>query len=209
VSADWLDIGEKPKLPVVVAVPTELAARVALVEDCWSRLTLNQRTFLTAYRENRLNERRTTVALGLSPSTKPMTGWMTNPDFSTVVTVWRAVGATAALDRDRLAARQDDIVEVLLTPKPILHQGIPTGLEEVDASAAARANETLMKAAGMFPREGVEVNVGVAFTPPSVEVTKTAGMRDSVDAEFVEVSPVLPEGDWLEISSDSGEVLPR
>lgn len=212
-SQDWPLEEQKPGLPAVVAVPQELAARIALVEDCWSRLSLNQRTFLTAWRENRFNARRTAQILGMSSNTKPMTAWMAEKDFAVVVQVWRATAASEILEKDRLVLRQDDIVEALLEPKPILHQGVPTGFEEIDAGAAARANEALLDRVYPKPRADVEINVGVAFTPPSVDigVVKTAGGDgEAVNAEFVEVSPVLPEGDCLdEVGADSGEVLPR
>ena len=118
-SEDWLDT-EPPEtagLPAVIAVPLDIAARVALVEACWSRLTLRQKTFLTAWRENRFNASKAAVAIGLSRTTKPMTKWMDESDFATVAQIWRGSAAQDALDRDRLLVRQDDIVETLMTPK--------------------------------------------------------------------------------------------
>jgi hypothetical protein len=202
---DWLDIEPEPEatagLPVVVAVPDDYAARIVLVETCWQRLTTKQKLFLSAWRDCRYNARAAMRQLGLNENTKPMTRGMENPDFSTVVRIWRANAAADALDRDRLLARQDDIVETLLTPKPILHQGVPTGHEEVEAGAAARANETLMKAAGMLKDKELEVNVNVGPTgpglvinvmplPPSKAVETGVDVNlPPIDAEFVDVTP--------------------
>lgn len=134
---------------------------------------------------------------------------MHEKDYATVVRIWRATAASAALDKDRLLARHDDLVETLMTPKPILYQGVPTGFYEIEAGAAARANEALLDRAVPKPREGVEVNVGVAFIPPTVEVVKSAGTANAVDTSFVEVSPAIPNEDWInEAGADSGEVLP-
>lgn len=195
-SGDWLDIGEREgeggHLPVPVTLPDDYKSRLALVESCWVRLTEKQKIFLQAWRDCRYNALAACRQLGLGPNTKPMTSYSRNPDFAMVVRVWRANAAADALDRDRLLARQDDIVETLLTPKPILHQGVPTGFEEVEAGAAARANETLMQATGLLKsKDEVNVNVGV-YSPVQVEVEKPAA--NVIDAtEVVEVDPVVPE----------------
>src|SRR2546423_360530 len=95
---------------------------------------------------------------------------MQESNYATVVRVWHANAGASALDRDRLLARQDDIVETLLTPKPILHQGAPTGFEEVEAGAAARANETLMQAAGLLKSKD-DVNVNIGIVGPALNIT--------------------------------------
>jgi hypothetical protein len=199
---DWLDISDNKQvavLPAEVVVPPTFAERVALVESCWARLSINQRTFLTAWRERRYNASAACRAIGLSDSTKPMTKWMDNSDFATVVRIWRQHAAGEALDKDRLLARQDDIVETLMTPKPILHQGAPTGFEEVEAGAASRANETLMKAAGLLKDKDVDtgVNIGPTLIVQIVQKdgtvidatphTVNAELPEPVDAEFEEV----------------------
>jgi hypothetical protein len=199
---DWLDT-ERPSLPAPVAeLPASYAERVALAEKSWARLSANQKTFLSAWRDCRYNQRAACRHLGMDENNKPNTRWMHDPHYALVVRVWRANAAANALDKDRLLARQDDIVETLLTPKPVLHQGIPVlvdgkVLHEVDAGAASRANEVLLDRAMPKPRADVEVNVGVAFNPVQVEIEQS---RDVIDAvvEEVEASPVLPpEEDWL------------
>jgi hypothetical protein len=204
--SDWLDIGEPeqpPGLPVVAAIPADYTQRLALLNDCWSRLSVRQRKFLEVFRECRFNARAAQRQSGIARNVH-LYG-MHQPDYSTVVQLWRGDAASAALDRDRLLARQDDIVETLLTPKPILYQGSPTGLEEVDAGAAARANETLMQAAGILKTGkdiDVNVNVGVVVGPPTLNiqvmpVPQAKVKRDEgviIDAKFVEV----PTDEWLD-----------
>jgi hypothetical protein len=201
---DWL--GQFPHLPIPVELPASYTERVALAEACWQQLEPNQKTFLAAWRDCRYNQRAAQRTLGKSDSDKPMTRWMDNPYFETVVKIWRANAAANALDKDRLLARQDEIVETLLTPKPVLHQGLPVFdprrpgeiLTEVDAGAASRANEVLLDRALPKPRADVEVNVGVAFNPVKVEIEEPAGSVIDAVVEEVEASPVLPsEEDWL------------
>lgn len=220
-SEDWLDTGsgrqERAVAPLeLTELPASYAERTALVEACWQRLTVPQRTFLTALRDNRFNARAASRALvGHDNRRTSHQNWMQLADYATVVRVWRANAAANALDRDRLLARHDDIVETALTPKPVLHEGImvrdtrsgaPEGavLEEVDVGAAARANETLMKAAGMLKEKDVEVNVGVLVNagPPTLNIavmprppSKLTDKSVTVDAKFTQV----PTGDedWL------------
>ena len=131
----------------------------------------------------------------MSENTKPHTRWMNEPDYALVVKVWRANAAASALDRDRLLARQDDIVETLLTPKDILHQGVPTGFQEVEAGAASRANETLMKAAGLLKDKELDINIGISVGPPTLNIQvmpappSQVKVREGVviDAQFTQV----------------------
>jgi hypothetical protein len=200
---DWLDITPeaqpaKAGLPAVIVLPTDLPTRVALVEECWARLTLAQRTFLTTWRECRYNARAANRRLHNHDYTNSAhTEWSRGRDYATVMQAWRASAATEILDRDRLLARQDDLVETLMTPKPVLHQGIPVYhngeiLEEIEAGAAARANEAILDRVMPKPRADVEVNVGVAFTPVSVEVQKPATKVIDTKAEAIEVDFTLP-----------------
>lgn len=209
-SEDWLDTSERvPALPIPVELPADYRARLELAEQCFAKLTAEQRVFLQAWRDCRFNARAAGRQLGLSENNKPNTAWMRNPAYAAVARVWRANAAAEAMDRDRLLARHDDIVETALTPKPVLHQGIMVldtrpgarpgaVMEEVDVGAARSANADLMKAAGLFPKEGAEVNVAVGFTPVQVEIEKSADDVIDVTAVEVEASPVLPiEEDWL------------
>ena len=198
--SDWLDIEDPPEkagLPALVQIPLDFVERTALVQSCWSKLTDKQRLFLTAWRENRYNASAASRALDGHPNRRMHDRWLANPDYATVVRVWRGIAADAAVDRDRLLARQDDIVETLLTPKPILHQGAPTGFEEVNGSAAARANETLMKAAGLLKDKEVDVNVGIVGPAFTIQVVQPDG--GVIDATPKGVTIDLPppeEAEW-------------
>lgn len=197
--SDWLETEEPTAhLPAVVEIPVDLAARLALIEDCWSRLTLAQKTFLSALRENRFNARKTARKLGQVQPTSHKS-WLSNRgDYATVFRAWQAAASGDALDRDRLLVRQDDIVETLLTPKPILHQGEHTGFEEVDASAAARANETLMKAAGLLKDKEVDLNIGIIGPAFTIQVVQPAGDVIDVTPRGVPVQLPEPDADWTE-----------
>lgn len=137
--------------------------------------------------------------------------WMHEPAYRTIVRLWQGVAGSEALDKDRLLARQDDIVETLLTPKPVLHQGIMVRdtrpgapvdavLEEVEAGAASRANEVLMKAAGLLKDKELEVNVGIVGPGLSIQVMEPNGVVK--DATPIGVPIELPEpaeDDWLSV----------
>jgi hypothetical protein len=204
VSEDWLETSESAAaLPASVELPADYMSRAALMTAAWERLSTNQKTFLAAYRENRFNERATCRSLGLSDTTKPNTGWMRNPDYALVVRVWRANVAAEAQDRDRLLARHDGIVEELLTPvQQISRDGLVLG-EKADLNGAARANETLMKAAGLLKDKEVEINVGISVGPPTLNIQvmpappskAIVAQTVAIDAQYTEV----PSDDsWIE-----------
>lgn len=233
-SEDWLDTGRAgvqtgvqrlvegergeggsgglPLLPIPAELPAEPAARLALAQECWARLSDKQRHWLTAFRENRLNARRTSRALYNHDDRRTShINWMHEPAYRTIVRLWQGAAGSEALDKDRLLARQDDIVETLLTPKPVLHQGIMVRdtrpgapadavLEEVEAGAASRANEVLMKAAGLLKDKELEVNVGIVGPGLSIQVMEPNGVVK--DATPIGVPIELPEpseDDWLSV----------
>lgn len=207
-SEDWLDTSERvPALPIPVELPVEYGARLALVEQCMRRLSGQQIQFLNAIRDSGFNVRRAVRAAPGLASTRAHSDWMHLPEYSTVFRVWRGGAAVDAQDRDRLLARQDDIVETLLEPKPRFHQGIamigPNGkpYEEVEAGAASKANETLMRAAGLLKDREIEINVGILNGPPTLNIQvmptpPSAAVRNetvAIDAKFTEV----PDDEWL------------
>lgn len=206
-SEDWLADERVSALPIPVELPVEPAARLALAEQCWAQLSDKQRLALTAFRDNRLSARRA-EANGGADRRQHRTWRDGNPNYATIVRLWLGVAGSEALDRDRLLARQDDIVETLLTPKPIFHQGIAMigsdgkPYESVDAAGAGRANETLMKAAGLLKDKEVDINIGIIVGPPTlnIQVMPTAAskaiVQDSVaiDAKFTEVPS---DDEWL------------
>lgn len=206
-SEDWLDTAPEGTLPAVVELPVSYGDRITLAASCWERLTLGQRTYLTALRGNKFRVRRTNEQLSLHECDSRHARWKAQPDYGTVFRIWLAIEADGALDKDALLVRQDAIVEQLMEPKPILYQGSPTGYEENQAPAAARANETLMKAAGLLKDKEVEVNVGVAINngPPTLEINvmpmppgKNVGPKGVVvDLPVIDAEFVGPEDDWL------------
>lgn len=210
-SEDWLDTGDERKtdvvslaqLPTAIDIPVDPRARLALIEDCWRQLSDLQRLFLTAWRDNRYNATRASEQMGGKPHRKTHERWLTQVAYGTIVKAWLGVASDRALDKDRLIARQDDIVETLLTPKPVLHQGVPVMIEgkvlhEVEAGAASRANEVLLDRVMPKPsdKNNVEVNVGVAVHngPPTLNIQvlprpekKQAEQGVAIDAKFTEV----------------------
>lgn len=213
-SDDWLSTDERvSSLPIPVELPADPSARVALAEQCWVALTDKQRVALTAFRENRLSARRAEANGGVNRRTHRE--WRDgNINYATIVRLWLGVAGSEALDKDRLLARQDDIVETLLTPKPLLYQGIMIPdtrvgaragavLEEVEAGAASRANETLMKAAGLLKDRELEVNVGIVIGPPTLNIqvmpsapSKVALAQSvAIDAKFTEMPT---DEEWLD-----------
>lgn len=207
-SGDWLDTNERiPALPIPVELPAEPGARVALAEQCWASLSDKQRVALTIFRESRLSARRAEAKGGVNRRTHREWTYG-NLHYATIVRLWQGVAGSEALDKDRLLARQDDIVETLLTPKPRFHQGIAMidaqgkPYEEVEAGAASRANETLMKAAGLLKDKEVEINVGISIGPPTLNIQvmqlppsqATVLQSVAIDAKFTDVPS---DDEWL------------
>ena len=210
-SEDWL--GTTAPSAAVAAVPFQVPAdphdRLALLEECFSRLTEIQRKWLFALQSHGLNVRRTARALGREHGKSTShTNWMRGRDYSTVVRIWQAEAGQEALDKNRLLARQDDIVETLLTPKPVLHEGIAVFdprrpgenaiLEEVDAGAASRANEVLLKAAGVLKDKEVDVNIGMIGPALNIQVISPTGEVKDITPRGVEIALPEPgiEEDW-------------
>lgn len=145
-----------------------------------------------------MNARAANKALhGRNMTNSAHTLWMLQPDYATIVRLWRGAASDKALDKDRLLARQDDIVETLLTPKPVLYQGEPTGFEEVEAAGAARANETLMKAAGLLKDKELEVNVGLVGPSLVIQVVQPGGGVVDVTPRSVPIALPEPE-EWVD-----------
>lgn len=201
-SDDWLDIEpgtslQQVSLLALVELPLDRASRTALARTCWDSLSETQRMLLTALRLHGFNARKVQRETGLSRSTHK--SWMHNPEYATMFRLWLQEAAGEARDPDRLLARHDDIVEELLTPKPILHQGAPTGYEEIQAAGAARANETLMKAAGLLKDKDLEVNVGIVGPAFTIQVVQADGtVRDATPRGVTIDLPPPEEADWTE-----------
>jgi hypothetical protein len=190
---DWLNtdaalpvVIATPVLAVKPALPVEYGERLKTLQAAWSSLSDYQRKYLSVWRECGLNGRKAERASGTPHSTA--VSWNADANFVTVRDMWRAEAGDDALNRDRLLARHDDIVETLLTPKPILHQGVATGHMEVEAGAAAKANETLMRAAGVLKDKDIEVNVGLQGPSFHISVVQKDGKVIDATPKYVDVS---------------------
>lgn len=209
--SDWLDTQEDqlPVLAIPAELPTDPRERLVLLEECWKGLTPKQRKFLETLRRCGMNAHRAERMGG--GSRRSHASWRAeNQQYNFVMRVFLEGAASKALNKERLLARQDDIVETLLTPRPILHDGIPVRvdgemLEVVEAGAASRANEVLLKAAGVLKDKEIEVNVGVALNAPptlNIQVLPAPVAQQSaepervpIDAQFTQV----PDDDgWLD-----------
>jgi len=219
VSDDWLEEGasfsvvaadvEKPAdggLPglstTAVTLATEAAERRAKFVMCWKGLTENQRVFMNTWRDCRFNlSKAVRVLNGTQYSTTRTTvhRWTEDPGFAYVRELLRSASVEEILNRDYLATRQEDIVETLLTPKPILHQGFATGHYEVEAGAAGKANEVLLKLGGHLKDKEVDVNVGIVGPSFVIQVVQPDNTVIDVKPRGVPVAlPERAETDWLD-----------
>lgn len=175
-------LGDTPQLPVAAReVPQDVAARIALHDACWARLTTKQKVFLSTWRECGFNARKAMRVLANTPNSVTKTtviNWQSREDYDFVRRVLQSTAAGNVLEPEKLILRQDDIVEQLLEPTPILHQGIPTGFYENRAPAAAKANETLMKAAGILKGDDDKTRV-------TVRVVNLAGYETAAEVDVV------------------------
>lgn len=163
---DWLSTEPTSSLPAVpepvalaalTQIPDGVRAKSALLQECWARLTHKQQHYLNTLRDCRWNQRATIRALSETPyrisKTSVAASWPSQDDYAFCLRVLKSNDANTVLDPDSLLLRQDDIIEQLMTPTPILHQGAATGYFENRAPAASKANETLMKAAGLLKND--------------------------------------------------------
>jgi len=189
---------------MAVALASEAAAKRGQFVACWQGLSENQRVFLNTWRDCRFNlSKAVRVLTGTKYSTTRTTvhRWVEDPSYAFVRDLLRSASVEEILNRDYLAARQEDIVETLLTPKPILHQGFATGHYEVEAGAAGKANEVLLKLGGHLKDREVDVNVGIVGPSFVIQVVQP-------DSSVIDVTPrgvpiALPEPEaadesWLD-----------
>lgn len=215
-SEDWLDIGDTgsralvpldkpadagvPGLPVqAIDQATTTLERRAQFLTAWAALTPQQQVFLNTWREQRFNMRAAIRVLANTPlatSKTTVCRWSADPMFELARTTLRAASVEEILNRDNLAARQDDIVETALTPKPILYQGEHTGYEEVEVGVASRANEVLLKLGGHLKDRDLEVNVGIVGPSFQIQVVQPTGNVIDVTPRGVTVE--LPEPEWVD-----------
>lgn len=168
----------------------------------WGLLTEQQRMYLNTWRECRFNGAKTLRVLtdvrGISKT--GVIKWADLPAFRLALTMMRQASVEEILHHDYLVARQEDIVETLLTPQPILHQGFATGHFEVQAAAAGKANETLLKLGGHLKEDKQDINVGIVGPSFTIQVMQNDGSVKDVTPRGVTVQLPEPAEDssWLE-----------
>jgi hypothetical protein len=215
---DWLETPERPTqlidtekpadggLPGVpmLEAATEAREKRAQFIASWESLTESQRVFLNTWRECRFNTNRTIRVLAGTAHAYSKTSvqrWSEIPQYAHVRDLLRTSSIQEILSRDYLAARQEDIVETLLTPKPVLHAGFHTGFYEVEAGAASKANETLLRLGGHMKDKDLEVNVGIVGPQFVIQVVQPDGVVKDITPQGVTIDlPTTAEdnAEWLE-----------
>lgn len=189
---DWLDVPPEPaRREVTIPRPMPCPFKDADMKTVrrWKALTYDKQVFLTVLPHVKFNQ---TAALrqmrreGFDTDRYTAHGWAkSDEDFVALLDMMRAVRAGRILDKANLIIRQDSIVEQLLKPQPVLYQGAPTGFYENRAPAAASANETLMKAAGLLKGDQQSTRVTVRIVnlagAPEAEVAPIEGEATVVE----------------------------
>lgn len=169
---------------------------------CWESLTDAQRVFLNTWHECRFNQNRalrvlTGTQYGYSKTS--VQRWNEIPQYEFVKDMLRSASVAEILNRDYLAARQEDIVETALTPAPILHQGFATGHFEVELGVANKANETLLKLGGHLKDKELDLNIGIVGPSLVIQIVQPDGGIKDITPRGVTVElPQPAEDDWIE-----------
>lgn len=216
---DWLDGPESKadrvpdegepagaELPGLPLGPQALTLATAAIEKraqfvlAWESLTEKQRVFLNTWRECRFNASRAmrVLAATIHHTSKTAVGlWAADPNFENVRDLLRAASVEEILSKNYLALRQDDIVETLLTPKPILNAGFATGHFEVQAGAASKANEVLLRLGGHLKDRDIDINIGIVGPSLNIQVVQPTGEVRDITPRGVPIA--LPEPtDWID-----------
>ena len=196
----WDDIDDDvPALPVAVSEIVDLGERIKTFEAAWKKLSPRQQKFLETWQLCNFNARKTARALG--DQTQAHARWVKGPDFALCMDVMRRVEATQILNREKLIIRHDELVESLMTEKPVLHQGIPVYMDgkplmEIEAAAAAKVNKDLLEIGGHAkPEQQASFGAGPALI---VQVTNKIG-GEVISTVNVGVVPNLPgPEDWVD-----------
>lgn len=197
-SDDWLDIEDDAKLPVTI---DHLAEEVGTFPAVWKRLSDSQKKFLEAWRVCGFHLGDACKMIGWARTQKTNEWrWRANEDYAFAKKMIQKIGAQDALQKHHQVVALERIAEKLEEPKPILHQGVPTGYEEFEGAAAARVRETLLKVGGHL-KEETQANT---FVLPQLIVQTTERVSGNViDVKIVGETPTAPvpelEDKWLSI----------
>lgn len=209
----WLDIEDDIQLPVVatdkVVIPGDTADRAAAFASAWNGLRDNQKEFLRVWQDAGFNKSRAIRQMGIAaPPYDTVRSWNKTAGYRLVAAIMKGEavdGFDGALERERLILRQDECVESLMTPKPILHQGLPVFdperpgeiLKEIEAGAAAKVNETMLRLGGHLKDEQEKA----PLSGPALIVQVTSRETgEVVQVTAVGVTPQLPppSTSWLD-----------
>ena len=197
----WDDIDDDvPALPVAVSEIVDLGERIKTFEAAWKKLSPRQQKFLETWQLCNFNARKTARALG--DQTQAHARWVKGPDFALCMDVMRRAATIEVLNREKRVLIHDELVESLMTPKPVLHQGIPViyngePLMEIEAAAAAKVNKDLLEIGGHAkPEQQTSFGAGPALI---VQVTNKIG-GEVISTVNVGVVPNLPgpAEDWVD-----------
>ena len=196
--SDFLDIDDdKPSFPVVAAAPpSDPLERLRAFETAWAAISDTQKKYLAALKDNNFRQGKAIEAIGKTRTfNSTVYRWRSNEHFAFLEKAMKADVVKDILERERLIIRQDNIVEDLLEPKPILYMGAPTGFFESQPAAAAKVNETLLRVGGhMKEDEQVAQRGGPALI---IQLTNRVG-GEIISEVKVGIVPELPAPSWLD-----------
>jgi hypothetical protein len=193
----FLDIDDAPTFPVVaIDPPSDPLERLRAFETAWSKLSDPQKKYLAALKDNNFRQGKAIEAIGKTRTyASTVFRWRSNEHYAFLEKAMKADVVKDILERERLIIRQDNIVEDLLEPKPILYQGAPTGFYENQPAAAAKVNETLLRVGGHLKEEDqVAQRLGPALV---IQLTDRVG-GEVIREVKVGVVPELPAPAWLD-----------
>jgi hypothetical protein len=160
----WDNIDDDaPALPVAVQQISDFAEQTASFRTSWAALSARQQKFLETMEARHFNERET--ARTLNDTTQTYRRWHGNAHYALCLDVMRKCASGQILKKEPLILRHNELVESLMTPKPVLHAGIPVYhngevLMEIEAGAAAKVNMDLIELGGHKPKEEQKTNFG-------------------------------------------------
>lgn len=198
--SDFLDIGDEPApaFPVVARdPPSDPMDRVKAFEKAWKKISLDQKKYLGALKDCNFRQGKAIEAIGKTRTYhSTVFRWRANEHYAFLEKAMKADLVKDILERERLVIRQDNIVEDLLEPKPILYQGAPTGFYENQPAAAAKVNETLLRVGGHMKEDDQVAQRG----GPALVIQLTDRVGGEVIREVkVGVIPELPAPSWMDV----------
>lgn len=198
--SDFLDIGDEPApaFPVVARdPPSDPMERVRAFEKAWAEISPQQKQYLGALKDCNFRQGKAIEAIGKTRTyASTVFRWRANEHYAFLEKAMKADLVKDILERERLVIRQDNIVEDLLEPKPILYQGAPTGFYENQPAAAAKVNETLLRVGGHMKEDDQVAQRG----GPALVIQLTDRVGGEVIREVkVGVIPELPAPSWMDV----------